>query len=54
MDARTSRVTPPIHPRMPWRVVEVQPLADFRLRVRFVEGIEGMVNMIAFVHKGFC
>jgi len=46
-----SPVTPPIHPRMPWRVAEVQPLADFRLRVRFVDGIEGMVDMIALVHS---
>jgi hypothetical protein len=36
---------------MPWRVVEVQPLADFRLRVRFVDGMEGTVDMSAFIHS---
>ena len=46
-----SPVTPPIHPRLPWRVVEVQPLADFRLPVRFVDGLEGMVEMAALVHS---
>jgi len=44
-------ITPPIHPRMPWRVVEVHPLADFRLRVRFVDGMEGTVEMTALIHS---
>lgn len=34
-------VTSPVRPRMPWRVVEVRALADFRLYVRFVDGLEG-------------
>jgi hypothetical protein len=46
-----SPITPPIQPRMPWRVVEAQPLADFRLRVRFADGLEGMVEMTALIHS---
>jgi hypothetical protein len=46
-----SPITPPIQPRMPWRVVEAQPLADFRLRVRFVDGLEGTVDMTALIHS---
>lgn len=44
-------VTPAIHPRMPWRVAEVHPLPDYRLRVRFVDGLEGAVDMSALVHS---
>jgi len=36
---------------MPWRVVEVQPLDGFRLRVRFVDGLEGEVMMTTLVHS---
>ncbi len=46
-----SPITPPIQQRMPWRVVEAQPLADFRLRVRFVDGLEGTVDMGALIHS---
>lgn len=46
-----SAITPPIQPRMPWRVVEAQPLADFKLRVRFVDGLEGIVDMAALIHS---
>jgi len=46
-----SPITPPIQSRMPWRVVEAKPLADFRLRVRFVDGLEGTVDMAALIHS---
>ena len=36
---------------MPWRVVEAQPLANFQLRIRFVDGLEGTVDMAAFIHS---
>ena len=36
---------------MPWRVVEVQPLPNFRLRVRFLDGLEGTVDMVALIHS---
>ncbi len=44
-------VTPPIQPRMPWRVASVEPLPGFRLRVRFVDGTEGTVDLTALVHS---
>ena len=36
---------------MPWRVVAVEALPDFRLRVRFVDGTEGVVDLHALVHS---
>ena len=44
-------VTPPIQPRMPWRVVTVDALPDFRLHVQFVDGTEGVVDLSALVHS---
>ena len=44
-------ITPPIQPRMPWRVLEAEPLSNFRLRVRFVDGLEGTVEMSALIHS---
>jgi len=46
-----AAVTPAILPRMPWRVVEVWPLDDFCLHVRFVDGLEGEVNMAMLVRS---
>lgn len=31
--------------RLPWRVTAVEALADFRLRVRFFDGTEGVVSI---------
>jgi len=36
---------------MPWRVVEVKALPDFRLHVRFVDGTEGVVDLTGLVHS---
>jgi hypothetical protein len=47
----TPPITPPIQPRMPWRVVEAHPLTDFRLHVRFVDDLEGTVDMAALIHS---
>ena len=33
---------PEIRPMMPWRVTHVKALDGFRLRVRFVDGLEDM------------
>ena len=44
-------VTPPIQPRMPWRVAAVAALPDFWLHVQFVDGTEGMVDLAALVHS---
>ena len=38
-------------PRMLWRVVAVEALPDFRLRVRFVDGTEGEVDLAVLVHS---
>lgn len=45
-------VTPPIRPTAPWRVSKVEPLPGFRLRVRFNDGKEGMVDMNQLIHGG--
>jgi Protein of unknown function (DUF2442) len=42
---RTSEIVPPITPRAVWRVVDVQALPGYRLRVRFNDGTEGEVDM---------
>ena len=44
---RTPEIVPPISPRAPWRVAEVNAQPGFRLRVRFNDGTEGEVNMAA-------
>lgn len=44
-------ITPPIQPRMPWRVAAVEALPGFRLHVRFVDGTEGTVDLAALIHS---
>ena len=44
-------VTPPIQPRMPWRVATVEALPGLRLQVGFVDGTEGMVDLTALVRS---
>lgn len=44
-------VTPPIQPRMPWRVASVESLPNFRLHVRFVDGTEGMADLTALIQS---
>ena len=46
-----SEVVPPISPKVPWRVAEVEAMSKFRLRVRFNDGTEGEVNMAWFVQS---
>jgi len=46
-----ASVVPAPNPRMPWRVAEVQALEDYSLRVRFLDGLEGVVRMSALVHS---
>jgi hypothetical protein len=36
---------------MPWRVVEARALDGYRLQVRFVDGLEGEVDMSALVRS---
>lgn len=42
---RTSFVEPSITPRMPWRVQKLEVLPEYKLFVRFLDGLEGYVNM---------
>jgi hypothetical protein len=36
---------------MPWRITEVEVLPEFRLRVWFVDGTDGTVDMMALIHS---
>ncbi len=36
---------------MPWRVASVEALANFRLKVRFLDGTEGTVDMSRLVRS---
>lgn len=44
-------MTPPIIPSMPWRVLTAEPLPDYRIRVRFLDGLEGVVDMAGLVRS---
>ncbi|SCX47800.1 DUF2442 domain-containing protein [Nitrosospira sp. Nsp1] len=45
-----SSVVPPIQVKAPWRVKAVEALDDYRLHVRFIDGLEGEVDMAERVH----
>lgn len=45
----TASTIPAIQPRAPWRVYSVEALANFRLKVRFVDGTEGIVDLSKLV-----
>ncbi len=42
---RAPGLNPPVAPRSPWRVASVAALSGFRLKVKFRDGIEGVVDM---------
>jgi hypothetical protein len=46
---RTAEVEPAIRHTVPWRVASVTARDDARLRVKFVDGTEGDVDMEAFL-----
>jgi hypothetical protein len=46
---RAASLTPPVKPSMPWRVREVAALPGYRLRVRFVDDLSGIVDMSAMI-----
>jgi hypothetical protein len=48
---RAAELTPPVRPRAPWRVAEVEALSGFRLRVRFNDGTAGLVEMADFINS---
>ena len=49
--AITSEIVPPIVCNQPDDVAEVTALDEFRLRVRFNDGLEGYVDMSALIHS---
>jgi Protein of unknown function (DUF2442) len=48
---RAAELTPPLRPRAPWRVAEVEVLPGFRLRVRFNDDTEGTVELAEFLNS---
>jgi Protein of unknown function (DUF2442) len=44
-----AAIAPPLRPSMPWRVASVEALPGYRLRVRFLDGLEGVVDMSALI-----
>jgi len=40
---------PTLRPTVPWRAASVEALPRFRLRVRFLDGLEGTVDMSALI-----
>ena len=44
-------IVPPVCPNMPWRVAKVEVLPEFRLRVVFLDGLDGTVEMATLVHS---
>ena len=47
----TAELIPPVSPRAPWRVADVEALPGFRLRVRFNDGTEGTVELERFINS---
>jgi hypothetical protein len=48
---RAAELTPPVRPAAPWRVAEVEALPGLRLRVRFNDGAEGIVELAEFINS---
>jgi hypothetical protein len=46
-----ASIVPLVRPRMPWRVEQVHALEGYRLKVRFIDGLEGEVHMATLVHS---
>jgi len=46
---RTATMVPPIRPKAPWRVVAAHALPGLRLKVSFVDGAEGEMEMEDFL-----
>lgn len=49
---RSPAIAPTIKPpRMSWRVVQAEPLGNYRLAVRFVDGTTGTVDLSGLLHS---
>lgn len=44
-------LVPEVAPQSPWRVTGVEVLTGFRLRVVFVDGLKGVVDLSGLVHS---
>ena len=44
-------IIPDIIPSSPWRVASATALPGYRIRVRFLDGLEGMVDMSGLIHS---
>jgi hypothetical protein len=42
---RSAALNPPIAPKARWRLAAVEALPDYTLKVRFIDGLEGVVAM---------
>ena len=42
---RSAGINPPIVPKARWRVAAVEALPDYKLKVRFLDGLEGLVDL---------
>lgn len=40
-----------IAPRIVWHLVKVEPLADYKLAVEFVDGTQGLVDMLQRINS---
>jgi hypothetical protein len=49
--ALKGALDPTIVSSMPWRVVQVEVLAHLRLRVTFLDGLTGIVDLSRLVHS---
>lgn len=49
--AEENRAASLAAPSVPWRTVAVEALPGFRLRVRFEDGVEGLVDMAELVRS---
>ena len=47
-----ATVMPPIQSKAPWRVVDMSLLGDRSMRVRFVDGVEGVVRFGPTFYRG--
>ena len=48
---RTSEIAPAIRHTVPWRLISVIALSDYRLRVTFVDGTAGEVDLRRFLNN---
>jgi hypothetical protein len=46
-----AEIAPPVVAKAPWRIAEVKALPDYRLWVRFNDGLEGTADISGLVHS---